>query len=98
MLSITSLIDNSFFIASINVITDLLVPLFIPSTWINSLFLTRALITLLNMTRPSQVTLPHLFINRGYPIFKQISLFWILSFHVFPFIYLNVLILITLSL
>ena len=48
--------------------------------------------------KPSQATLPHLCINRAYPYFKQISLFQIISFLVFPLIHLNILILATLIL
>ena len=32
------------------------------------------------MTKPSQMNLPHLFTNRGYPISLRISSIWILSF------------------
>ena len=51
----------------------------------------------LHMTKPSQTTLPHLFISRGHsygygPISKWISWFHILSFLVLPLIHLNILI------
>ena len=52
----------------------------------------------LNMTKPSRANLSHLFINRSHPIFKQISLLWILFFCVFPLIHLNTLVLATLIL
>ena len=47
ILSVTSLIVMSFFITYTNVIFWTSLPFFVPSTWINSLFLTRALVAIL---------------------------------------------------
>jgi hypothetical protein len=65
---VTFLINMSFFTTSINVIFG--IPLhFFRSLNLNQLTLSHWCINLspLNMIKPSQTTLPHLFINRGHP-------------------------------
>ena len=74
-----------------------LVFLFVFSTWINLLFLTRALVTLTWLNHLKRISL--IFSSIGAtPIFKQIFSFQILSFLVFPLIHLNILISTTLIL
>ena len=92
ILSVNSLIDMSFGTTS-NIIF-----------WSSSTFLCSLNLNQLNlfhqsnnhsppkMTKLSQQTLPRLLINKTSPIFKQISLFRILSFHVFLLIHLNIII------
>ena len=112
ILSVTSLIDESFFICSINVNLGLPLPFFNSLNfffffWMsNSLNLDQLTLSYrcinrppLNMTKSSQATLSHLFISRNYPyLFKWISSFQILSFSLFSLIHINILILVTLIL
>ncbi len=82
ILFVISLIDVIFFFTFYIIV--ILVFLYLPSTWINSHFLTGASITLLwiwqnHLKRPSLI-FSSIWVT---PIFKQISSFWILHFLVF---------------